>query len=158
MQCLQECTRYKTDKDICLCVLAYIYLCQRDIAGGWSHHTRGLSVNNRRAVTSSNPGSCQIQSWLPTNTEPFTKSCYSATEGEETLRSVPAICNQVTQAVGTGRSMYTQVGYDKSRGLLPRKRTEQQCVLERRQQEQNKQSELALCPPSDLEMKLCARL
>lgn len=115
MLCLQECTRYKTDKDICLCVLAYIYLCQRDIAGGWSHHTRGLSVNNRRAVTSSNPGSCQIQSWLPTNTEPFTKSCYSATEGEETLRSVPAICNQVTQAAGTGRSMYTQVGYDKSR-------------------------------------------
>ncbi|XP_045885550.1 uncharacterized protein si:ch211-160o17.6 isoform X2 [Micropterus dolomieu] len=55
------------------------------------------------------------------------------------------------------RALHQELLFCHRRGLLPRKRTEQQCVLERRQQEQNKQSELALCPPSDLEMKLFAR-
>ncbi|XP_028430881.1 protein FAM107B [Perca flavescens] len=43
-------------------------------------------------------------------------------------------------------------------GLLPREKPELQCVLEHRQREQHKQKEVALCPPSDLEVKLRTRL
>ncbi|KAM9362229.1 protein FAM107B [Symphorus nematophorus] len=43
------------------------------------------------------------------------------------------------------------------RGLLPRRKPELQCVLEHKRREQHKQRELALCPPSDLEVKLCMR-
>uniref|UniRef100_A0A3B4ZLW2 Uncharacterized protein n=1 Tax=Stegastes partitus TaxID=144197 RepID=A0A3B4ZLW2_9TELE len=44
------------------------------------------------------------------------------------------------------------------RGVLPRQKTELQCVLEHKRREQHKQRELALHPPSDLEVKLRTRL
>ncbi|KAF0035127.1 hypothetical protein F2P81_012885 [Scophthalmus maximus] len=43
-----------------------------------------------------------------------------------------------------------------TRGLLPKRKSELQLVLEHKQREQHKQGELALHPPSDFEEKLRA--
>ncbi|XP_035517242.1 protein FAM107B [Morone saxatilis] len=55
------------------------------------------------------------------------------------------------------RALHRELLFCYRRGLLPRKQPELQRVLEQKQREQHKQRELALCPPSDLEVKLCTR-
>nr|XP_046240211.1 uncharacterized protein si:ch211-160o17.6 [Scatophagus argus] len=55
------------------------------------------------------------------------------------------------------RALHRELLFCHRRGLLPRRKPELQCVLEHKQREQDKQRELALCPPSDLEVKLHTR-
>ncbi|XP_049441013.1 protein FAM107B [Epinephelus fuscoguttatus] len=55
------------------------------------------------------------------------------------------------------KSLHQELLFCHKRGLLPRKKPELQCVLEHKQKEQHKQRELALSPPSDLEVKLRRR-
>ncbi|XP_070708620.1 protein FAM107B [Pempheris klunzingeri] len=55
------------------------------------------------------------------------------------------------------RSLHQELLFCYRRGLLPRKKPELQRVLEHKQREQHKQRELALSPPSDLEVKLRTR-
>ncbi|XP_069366031.1 protein FAM107B-like isoform X2 [Paralichthys olivaceus] len=54
------------------------------------------------------------------------------------------------------RALHQELLFCHRRGLLPRRKPELQCVLEHKQREQHKQRELALHPPSDLEVKLRA--
>lgn len=81
--------------------LACYHVYQADVSAGWSHLTRWLKINNRRTVTSLNPESCQIPSWLPTNTELSIKSCYSATDGEKTLTQVAGAVHKCYSALST---------------------------------------------------------
>ncbi|TKS70845.1 Protein FAM107B [Collichthys lucidus] len=55
------------------------------------------------------------------------------------------------------RDLHRELLFCYRRSLLPRIKPELQCVLEHKQREQHKQRELALCPPSDLEVKLHMR-
>ncbi|XP_042350856.1 protein FAM107B-like [Plectropomus leopardus] len=55
------------------------------------------------------------------------------------------------------RALHQELLFCHRRGLLPRKKPELQHVLEHKQREQHKQRELALCPLSDLEVKLRTR-
>uniref|UniRef100_A0A3Q1G5S4 Protein FAM107B-like n=1 Tax=Acanthochromis polyacanthus TaxID=80966 RepID=A0A3Q1G5S4_9TELE len=56
------------------------------------------------------------------------------------------------------RALHQELLFCHRRGVLPRRKPELQCVLEHKQREQHKQRELALHPPSDLEVKLRTRL
>ncbi|XP_073324153.1 protein FAM107B [Pagrus major] len=55
------------------------------------------------------------------------------------------------------RALHQELLFCHRRGLLPRSKPELQCVLDHKRREQHKQRELALCPPSDLEVKLRTR-
>ncbi|XP_029948533.1 protein FAM107B [Salarias fasciatus] len=55
------------------------------------------------------------------------------------------------------RALHQELIFCHRRGLLPRRRPELQCVLEVKQKERHRQRELALHPPSDLEVKLRSR-
>ncbi|XP_029989409.1 protein FAM107B [Sphaeramia orbicularis] len=55
------------------------------------------------------------------------------------------------------RNLHQELLFCHRRGLLPKKKTELQCVLEHKQKEQHIRRELALLPPSDLEVKLRLR-
>ncbi|XP_070759049.1 protein FAM107B [Enoplosus armatus] len=55
------------------------------------------------------------------------------------------------------RALHQELLLCHRRGLLPREKPELQRVLEHKQREQHKQRELALSPPSDLEVKLRIR-
>ncbi|XP_059186150.1 protein FAM107B [Centropristis striata] len=55
------------------------------------------------------------------------------------------------------RDLHGELLFCHRRGLLPRRKPELQFVLENKRREQHKQRELALCPPSDLEVKLRTR-
>ncbi|XP_053171463.1 protein FAM107B [Scomber japonicus] len=55
------------------------------------------------------------------------------------------------------KTLHQELLFCHRRGLLPRKGPELQCVLENKRREQHKRRELALFPPSDLEVKLRRR-
>ncbi|XP_047188786.1 protein FAM107B-like isoform X9 [Scophthalmus maximus] len=54
------------------------------------------------------------------------------------------------------RALHQELLFCHRRGLLPKRKSELQLVLEHKQREQHKQGELALHPPSDFEEKLRA--
>uniref|UniRef100_A0A3Q1DD11 Uncharacterized protein n=1 Tax=Amphiprion ocellaris TaxID=80972 RepID=A0A3Q1DD11_AMPOC len=56
------------------------------------------------------------------------------------------------------RALHQELLFCHRRGVLPRRKPELQCVLEHKQREQRKQREVAIHPPSDLEVKLRTRL
>ncbi|XP_028261352.1 protein FAM107B [Parambassis ranga] len=55
------------------------------------------------------------------------------------------------------RSLHQELLFCHRRGVLPKRKTELQSVLEHKRRELHKQRELALQPPSDLEVKLRTR-
>ncbi|XP_036958229.1 protein FAM107B [Acanthopagrus latus] len=55
------------------------------------------------------------------------------------------------------RALHRELLFCHRRGLLPRSKPELQCVLDHKRTEQHRQRELALCPPSDFEVKLRTR-
>ncbi|XP_030586300.1 protein FAM107B [Archocentrus centrarchus] len=55
------------------------------------------------------------------------------------------------------RALHQELLFCYRRGVLPRRKPELLCVLEHIQRQKNKQKELALHPPSDLEVKLRIR-
>ncbi|XP_030274352.1 protein FAM107B [Sparus aurata] len=55
------------------------------------------------------------------------------------------------------RALHRELLFCHRRGLLPRSKPELLCVLDNKRTEQHRQRELALRPPSDLEVKLRTR-
>ncbi|XP_047439747.1 protein FAM107B-like [Mugil cephalus] len=55
------------------------------------------------------------------------------------------------------RALHEELLFCHRRGVLPRRKPELQSVLEHKQRELHKRRELALLPPSDLELKLRTR-
>lgn len=88
---------------------------------------------------------------------------YPFTDSQQSL--LPGLINKTREDVFFGSYLHVVIHLIMScccfscvlRGLLPRIKPELQCVLEHKQREQHKQRELALCPPSDLEVKLHMR-